>query len=64
MSKDIEKMLIILSYSEKFINDDDLAKVIRRSADQELSDEELDFVVAAAKPDYQKFTDKLRKNHM
>lgn len=63
MSKDIEKMLIILSYSEKFINDDDLAKVIR-SADQELSDEELDFVVAAAKPDYQKFTDKLRKNHM
>lgn len=63
MSKDIEKMLIILSYSEKFINDDNLAKVIS-GADQELSNEELDFVVAAAKPDYQKFTDMLRKNHM
>lgn len=62
MSKDIEKMLIILSDSDTFINDDKLAKVIG-NANQELSDEELDLVAAAAKPDYQKFLDKLRKNN-
>jgi len=61
MSGDIEKMLIILSDSEKLIRDDKLAKVIE-NADQELTDEELDFVAAAAKPDYQKFLDKLKKS--
>ena len=61
MSKDIEKMLIIVSDSEAFIRDDNLAKVIE-NADQELTDEELDFVAAASKPDYQKFLDRLKNN--
>ena len=61
MSKDIENMLIIVSDSENMIRDDNLAKVVE-SATQELTDEELDFVVAAAKPDYQKFLDKFKKN--
>ena len=61
MSKDIEQILVIVSDSENMIRDDNLAKVVE-SATQELTDEELDFVVAAAKPDYQKFLDKFKKN--
>ena len=62
MSKDIEKMLIIVSDSEAFIRDDNLAKLIENE-NQELSNEELDFVAAAAKPDYQRFLDKLKKSN-
>ncbi len=60
MRNDIDTVFVVVSDSSNLICDDKLAKVIE-SNDQELTDEELDFVAAAAKMDYQKFLYQLRR---
>ncbi len=61
MKNDIEKVLNIVSDSEQLIRDDALAKEIE-SRNDELSEDELDLVMAAAKPDYQKFIARLNRD--
>ena len=55
MEQNIEKLLILLSDTEKIENSDELSKLIDSELNSELSVDELELVSAAAKTDYEKF---------
>ncbi len=55
MKQDINKILALISDSESFNHDDNLSQLINEDSEDELSEDELDLVSAAAKPDYEKF---------
>lgn len=59
MKNDIEKILGALSDSEAISPCDELSKIIEKKSPAELSEADLDEVVAAAKPDYEKFLARL-----
>lgn len=59
MKNDIEKILDALSDSEAISPCDELSQIIEEQSPSELSEADLDEVVAAAKPDYEKFLARL-----
>lgn len=59
MKNDIEKILSTLSDSEAISPCDELSKIIEEKRPAELSEADLDEVMAAAKPDYEKFLARL-----
>lgn len=60
MLNNIEKKIESIVRSQEIIHDDKLSKIINDIDNEELSEDELDLVVAAAKPDYQKFLDYIK----
>ena len=63
MKKDVDFLLNLAADSSKVIKDDKLARILSEYEDEdELSEDELDEVCAAAKPDIEKLMRKLKDN--
>lgn len=59
MEREFENLIELLSDTESIKSDDALSKIVNLNSDDELSENELDDVSAAAKPNYQKFLRRL-----
>ena len=63
MSDEFEMMIEDVFVSEEFFPDDDLTSIIRQDSASELAIEDLDYVAAAQKNNYQQFLRYLETNY-
>lgn len=62
MERNFENLIELLSDTESIKPDDALSKIANLDSDDELSETQLDDVLAAAKLDYQKFLKRLEQS--